>query len=178
MLYQDTQLYRLGTNLDQIPINCPLYRNNFQQDGHMNVIHNQCKEYNYYENGKGAGPSACPMFKASQEKLEGKTGRYEMKYNADHFGQVRTLYKDVMDDTQRDHLITNITGSLGLCTQDIIDKMVALFNKVDPDYGARVQASIEKMKAELNTGPEPASGAKFDTKYFTNLDKTTNQMVV
>ena len=47
-----------------------------------------------------------------------------------------------MSETDRQHLIENIVGSLGQCRRDIQERMVKLFYKVDPEYGERVAKGI------------------------------------
>jgi len=52
------------------------------------------------------------------------------------------LFRKVMSETDRQHLIDNICGDLGRCRTDIKERMVKLFTKIDPEYGARVAKGV------------------------------------
>ncbi len=47
-----------------------------------------------------------------------------------------------MSETDRTHLIENISEDLGKCRKDIQEKMVKLFYKVDPEYGSRIAKNL------------------------------------
>jgi catalase len=64
---------------------------------------------------------------------------------------VRNLYKKVMTDTDRDHLIENISGDLDGCKRPIIVRMIKQFYKVDPDYGTRIANNLGVAAEEYQT---------------------------
>ena len=96
------------------------------------------------------GPVADPQFKWSPKPVTGNAGRYDYVHPNDNYEQPRQLYKKVFTETDREHLIATICGGLGQCRQDIKERMVKHFYKIDPDYGTRVAkgvgVSIEKAK--------------------------------
>ena len=47
-----------------------------------------------------------------------------------------------MNETDRTHLIENLTGALTGVRKDIQEKMVKLFYKVDPEYGERIAKGL------------------------------------
>jgi len=62
---------------------------------------------------------------------------------ADDFGQTGTMYRDVMTDTDRDHLVGNIVGHAGdHVTEPVQLRVVAYWSSVDPELGARVAAGL------------------------------------
>src|SRR5215204_2439615 len=72
-------------------------------------------------------------------------GRYAYEKHADDddFVQPRALYRDVMDDTDRDHLVTNIVAhaSAGV-SADVQRRVIEFWTNVDPPLGPRVQAGL------------------------------------
>ncbi|KAJ8612315.1 hypothetical protein MRB53_037525 [Persea americana] len=111
--YRDAQMYRLGSNMHQIPVNCPFMAQNYapqSYDGRMRVDNANQDRLNYMPNSYDA-----PMYsdratetpyavadamvsRQSHHKNEGTMAEYE---------QARVLYERVMDDVQRDHLHKN-----------------------------------------------------------------------
>lgn len=143
--YPDTHRHRLGANYDQIPINCP-YRarvHNYQRDGPMTVNGNQGGGPNYEPNSLG-GPTEDKSYKWSQFKVDGLIGRHDHKNNHpnDDYEQPRTLFRKVFSETDRNHLIENISGDLGKCRKDIKERMVKHFLKIDQEYGSRIAKNI------------------------------------
>jgi catalase len=64
------------------------------------------------------------------------------------------LYRKVMTDTDREHLIGNIVAHLGKAQKRIQRRQAAIFFKADPDYGRRVAqglgldvADVERLAA-------------------------------
>jgi catalase len=72
-------------------------------------------------------------------------GRYAYEKHADDddFVQPRALYRNVMDDTDREHLASNIVAhaSAGV-TPAIQARVIDYWTNVDPDLGARVAAGL------------------------------------
>ncbi len=52
--------------------------------------------------------------------------------------QAGNLYRDVLTDEERDHLVANIVGHLSGAQPAIQARQVALFYKADLEYGSRV----------------------------------------
>jgi len=75
----------------------------------------------------------------------GEIGRYAYDLHAedDDFGQAGTLVRDVMDDTDRDHLASNIIGHASKeVSDDVQRRVIAYWTSVDADIGARVAAGL------------------------------------
>ncbi len=56
--------------------------------------------------------------------------------------QAGDLYRKVMTDTDRDHLVSNIVGHLKNAKKRIQLRQTALFYKADLDYGLRVAKGL------------------------------------
>jgi catalase len=141
--YQDTHRHRLGANYHLIPVNsakcAPV--NNYQRDGFMRTDSNGGGAPNYYPNSFG-GPGPRPEVAESAFEVTGKAARQPYTHPNDDFVQPGTLYRDVMTDEDRDHLIGNIVAHLGGAQKRIQLRQTAVFYKVDPEYGSRVAEGL------------------------------------
>jgi catalase len=145
--YHDTHIHRLGPNYHLIPINAPKYapENSYQRDGFMRVDSNGGAGPNYWPNSFG-GPAPDPKKGEPPFELSGQASRYNFAHPNDDFVQPGNLYRTVMKDEDRDHLIGNIVDHLGGAQKRIQMRQSALFYKTDPDYGRRV---AEGLKLDL-----------------------------
>jgi catalase len=107
----------------------------------MTVNGNQGSAVNYEPSSFGS-PVADPTKKHATFAVFGNAGRYAHDHPNTDFEQPRALFRKVMNETDRTHLIENIVGSLGGARRDIQEKMVKLFYKVDPEYGERVAKGL------------------------------------
>lgn len=147
--YPDTHRHRLGPNYLQIPVNCP-YRarvSNYQRDGPMCVVDNQGGAPNYYPNSFSAPEHQPKLALESSTRVSGDVRRYNTA-NDDNVSQVRTFYTSVLNEEQRKRLCENIAGHLKDAQLFIQRKAVKNFSDVHPDYGARIQALLDKYNAE------------------------------
>ena len=105
--YHDTHLHRIGANYEQLPINAPKSPvHSYNKDGAMTYRHAGSQPV-YAPNSYG-GPQADPSKELPTWWVEaGEMGRYEYEPHADDddFVQAGTLYRDVMNDIDRDHLV-------------------------------------------------------------------------
>jgi catalase len=80
----------------------------------------------------------------------GELGRYAYERHAedDDFGQAGTLVRQVMDDTERDHLVDNIVGHAGDgVTEEVQLRVIAYWTSVDAGLGARVARGLGRELA-------------------------------
>jgi len=142
--YHDTHRHRLGSNYHLLPVNstkgCPMH--SYQRDGSMRFDANGSGGPNYYPNSFG-GPA--PDAKASEPSLEvtGQAARQDYTHPNDDFVQAGDLYRKVMTDRDRDHLISNIVDHLGGAERRIQRRQCAIFYKADPEYGRRVAEGLK-----------------------------------
>ncbi|MCE5243482.1 MAG: catalase [Syntrophobacteraceae bacterium] len=162
--YHDTHLHRLGPNYHLIPVNAPRHapENSYQRDGFMRVDANGEGGPNYWPNSFGG---AAPVTGDSEPPfdLSGQAGRHPASHPNDDFEQAGVLFRKVMTDVDRDHLIGNIVDHLGKAQERIQLRQTALFYKADPEYGRRVaeglKLDIGKVKALAGMSQEERTEA-------------------
>lgn len=99
----------------------------------------------YAPNSYG-GPAADPSSEPPTWWVEaGELGRYAYDKHAedDDFIQPGMLYRDVMDDIDREHLAANIVAHAGDgVSAPVQQRVVEYWSSVDPALGARVAAGL------------------------------------
>jgi len=143
--YADAARYRLGTNFERLPINCPhaaKVNNPYQRDGAMRYDDNGGGDPNYEPNSMG-GPKADPSYAEPPLKISGDADRYEQKRGVDDdYIQPGNLFR-LMSAEEQQRLCANIAGTLGKVPKDLQEKMVAHFTKADPAYGGGVAKALD-----------------------------------
>ena len=137
--YHDAHLHRLGPNYHLLPINRPKAAkvNYYQRDGFMTIGDNSGDSPNYYPNSFG-GPEPKPDVTEPPFDVSGQAARHSYTHPNDDFFQAGELYRRVMTDKDRDHLIDNITSHLCNAQKRIQLRQTAVFYKADTGYGQRV----------------------------------------
>jgi len=144
--YHDTHLHRIGPNYEQLPINAPKVDvHSYNKDAAM-TYHHAGDQPVYAPNSHG-GPQADTNRAAdlSWSVPGGELGRYAYEKHAedDDFGQAGTLYREVMSDVDREHLVTNIVGHASNRVSDEMQlRVIAYWTSVDPQLGTRVAAGL------------------------------------
>jgi catalase len=141
--YHDAHIHRLGPNYQLLPVNAPkaAAMENYQRDGAMRLDANGEGGPNYYPNSFGG---AEPDAEAAEPPFEvsGMAARQPYGHPNDDFVQAGDLYRKVMTDEDRDHLIGNIVSHLGGAQKRIQLRQAAVFYKADDDYGTRVAKGL------------------------------------
>jgi catalase len=143
--YHDTHLHRVGTNHEQLPINAshaPVHT--YSKDGAMAYRHAGSQPV-YAPNSYG-GPQADPSKEQPLWRVEAaELGRYAYERHAedDDFIQAGTLYRDVMNEVDRNHLASNIVAhaSDGV-SADVKRRVIDYWTNVDAGLGARLAAGL------------------------------------
>ncbi|MFL5840053.1 MAG: catalase [Thermoleophilaceae bacterium] len=148
--YHDTHLHRIGTNYEQLPINAPKSPvHSYNKDGHMTYRHAGAQPV-YAPNSYG-GPQADPSKELPTWWVEAaELGRhaYEKHAQDDDFGQPGALYRDVMNDTDREHLVTNIVAHAGDGVSSAVQgRVIDYWTSVDAHLGARVAIGLGHVEA-------------------------------
>jgi catalase len=99
----------------------------------------------YAPNSYG-GPKADPAAELPTWWVEaGEIGHYAYEKHADDddFIQPGTLVREVMDDTDREHLVSNIVAhaSAGV-SDDVLGRVIGYWTNVDAELGSRVAAGV------------------------------------
>ena len=113
--YADAHRARLGVNYQQIPVNRPRSAvRSYSKDGAMRV-HNVADPV-YYPNSFDGSPAADTTTYAEDAvwAADGEMVRsaYTLHSEDDDYGQANTLVNQVMDDAQRDGLVSNVARAL------------------------------------------------------------------
>jgi catalase len=144
--YHDTHLHRIGPNYEQLPINAPRVDvHSYNKDAAMTYRHAGSQPV-YAPNSYG-GPQADPerAGAVAWDVQSGELGRfaYEKHGEDDDFGQAGTLVRQVMGDTDRDHLVANIVGHASdEVTEEVQLRVIAYWSSVDADLGASVAEGL------------------------------------
>jgi catalase len=112
------------------------------------------------------GPAADPAFELPSWQVDaGEIARtaYAKHSDDDDFVQAGTLYRAVLSEVDRDHMVGNIVGhaSDGV-TPEMQQRVIAYWGNVDPNLGQRVAAGLGKRNGEPLPQPRshhPAEGA-------------------
>jgi len=141
--YHDTHIHRLGSNYHLLPVNAPKNapENSYQRDGFMRFDANGGGGPNYWPNSLG-GPAPDSDALEPPFEVSGEAARHPYAHPNDDFVQAGNLYRDVMTDEDRDHLIGNVVDHLGNAQKRIQLRQTALFHKADPEYGRRVAEGL------------------------------------
>jgi catalase len=144
--YHDAQLYRVGTNHQQLPVNrprCPLHHQ--QRDGGM-AFDNGGSAPNY-ANVEAAGTK--PQGDGHGDPgwaVQGVAGRHDPRAMDDDYTQAGNLFRLLPPAEQQD-LFDNMAGPLSLTPADIQDRMLSHLAQADAAYAAGVRAAIERRLA-------------------------------
>jgi catalase len=96
---------------------------------------------NYWPNSFG-GPAPDIAAKEPPFEVTGVADRHPYSHPNDDFVQPGNLYRDVMTDEDRSHLVGNIVDHLSGAQKRIQLRQAALFYKADMEYGTRVAEGL------------------------------------
>ena len=140
--YHDTHLHRLGPNYHLLPINASKAAvDSYERDGAMRVDNNGGGGPNYWPNTFG-GAAPDPSVTPPAYEVSGAAARHGYELSDVDFVQPGDLYRKVMTDTDRAHLVSNLVGHLKNAQPRLQRRQTALFYKADPDYGTQVAAGL------------------------------------
>ncbi len=143
--YRDTHLYRIGTNYQQLPVNRPQSAvHSYNKDGAMRYFHSD-DQPPYAPNSYG-GPKADPRYADPSWWVEGGDiirAPYVPHAEDNDFVQPGALYRNVMSQTDRNHLVSNIVTHMSDGVERAVqERSVAMWRQVDPDLGQRIAQGL------------------------------------
>lgn len=139
--YPDAQRYRVGTHYEDLPVNRPIVEvNTYNLDGSMNY---KVKEPTkaFYEPNSFDGPIEDASYLEPDLDLQGAASRYDHRVGNDDFSQVRALF-NLMSQNQKEQLFSNIKDAMDTVPRNIVDRQIALFEQVHPEYANGVKKAL------------------------------------
>ena len=139
--YPDAQRYRVGTHYEDLPVNRPIVEvNTYNLDGSMNFdIKEPTKAF--YEPNSFDGPIEDKSYLEPDLAVGDIAKRYDHRVGNDDFSQPRALFL-LMSNSQKEQLFSNIKDAMAGVPRDIVDRQIALFEKVHPDYASGVKKAL------------------------------------
>ncbi len=141
--YHDTHRHRLGPNYHLLPVNAPkaARMNSYQRDGAMRLDDNGAGGPNYWPNSFG-GPEPDPALAPPAIDIAGMATRHAYQLGDVDFVQAGALFRKVMTEEDRAHLVGNIVGHLKNAQKRLQLRQTALFYKADAEYGEGVAKGL------------------------------------
>ena len=141
--YADAHRYRLGTHYETLPVNlpqCPVWH--YHKDGAMRFFANDPGNPDaYYEPNSVGGPAEDAGCREPPQKISGDADRYDHRHGNDDHGQPRALF-ELFDESQRQRLFSNIADSMQGVPTPIVERQLAHFRRVHPDYAEGVARAL------------------------------------
>ncbi|MEU8382497.1 catalase [Streptosporangium sp. NPDC048865] len=143
--YPDAHRYRIGVNYQQLPINAPKAPvHSYNKDGRMRF--DNPGDPVYAPNSVG-GPVADPArYEGEHYQVTGEILRsaYTLHREDDDFVQPRALWENVLSDTDRSHLVSNVVGhaSAPEVTAEMKRRVVEYWTNVHKDLGQGVAQGL------------------------------------
>ncbi|AOA08173.1 MULTISPECIES: catalase KatB [Pseudomonas] len=146
--YADTQMYRLGANAMQLPINAPRVAvNNGNQDGAMNLGHTTSGVN--YQPSRLMPREEPQAARYSEMALSGTTQQAKIQ-REQNFKQAGDLYRSYSKKERQD-LIESFGGSLATTDDESKHIILSFLYKADPEYGTGVakvaKGDLSRVKA-------------------------------
>lgn len=148
LAYPDAHRYRLGANYEQIPVNRPINEvNHHQRDGMMSVDGNSADAPNYFPN-RFDDIVADKDYKEPSFKLDSDVAdTYDRNKNDDdHYSQPGTLFREVMNDQEKENTISNLIGAMqgviGDKRDEIIQMQLSHFYKADKELALKIAKGL------------------------------------
>ncbi len=144
--YPDAHRARIGTNYNELPVNAPhnTEMRSYAKDGNMR--HHNPGDPVYVPNSKGGPTADTERFGESAVWFsDGDLVRSAASLHRedDDWGQAGTLVRDVLDDSARQRLVSNIVGHLlNGVSEPVLLRAFAYWRKVDNDLGDKIESGV------------------------------------
>src|ERR1700678_456819 len=140
--YADTQRYRLGVNVNHIPVNapkCPFH--SYHRDGQMRTDGNLGATTTYNPNSQKLWDNQ-PEYGEPPFTLEGDASHYDHRLEDDHWEQPGILFRK-MTAEQKELLFENTARAINGASQEVLERHVANCRRADPKYGDGVARALK-----------------------------------
>lgn len=144
--YSDTQRYRVGANVMQLPVNRPIAPVvNNSQDGVLDPS-GSASNVNYFPAVEAK--QVAPQFAQSTYAVNATVDARPIE-KSNNFEQAGIFYRSLSAKEKAD-LVANLAGDLGQVSSDRTRTiMVSYFYQADPDYGKRLAQAANVKLAEV-----------------------------
>lgn len=172
-LYRDAQLYRLGVNFHQIPVNCPFMTRQYHpatRDGRLRADANGGVEANIYPNSFSQPAHARPDLTCNEkpQPLQGflsrkSHSRHETELSVDNeYAQARQFYLHGLSQNERTHLHANIAKAFRSVSRiEVKLRFLVACYKTHPDYAR----GILQLYDEITFGQVEQCAKTLDNKH-------------
>ncbi len=143
--YKDAQLYRLGANFAQIPVNsCPFAQKTYHRDGRMTVGTNGGSAPNYYPNTfNGLNSNDNKSYRQSVYFVSGDVDRVDHIAVDDDFSPVTDHWVNYVGAEEKKRIIESVSETLKLVDRRIQKKFLDnIAFKIHKEFGDGVSAGI------------------------------------
>ncbi|WP_165241348.1 catalase [Corynebacterium lizhenjunii] len=161
--YADQHRYRIGANYKQLPVNQPLNQvNTYEHEGSMQFLFNGPEEPVYSPNrhAKGTGylddtevnvreeaHQAADLYVNPDPHGTDLTRAPYVQHPEDgDFVQAGILYREVMDDDEKERLANNIAGAMAGVSEPTEQRVYEYWDQVDERLGQRVREVFAASK--------------------------------
>jgi len=145
--YADAHRARLGVNYKQIPVNVPKSPVNSYTKGGAMRMHNVSDPV-YAPNSKGGAkpdPSAYPADNVWEADGEMVRAAAKLREDDGDFNQANDLVNKVMNDDERDRLVSNAAGHLSDGVgEDVLERAFEYWRNVDAKIGERIEKTVRE----------------------------------
>ena len=183
VFYSDAQMYRLGVNYHQVPVNCPFRSLQYHppnRDGQMRLDSNGGAEAHYFPNSFTNPPPPQPDFARSDwtaRHIQGALSRHSHSRSSlnpdDEYIQAREFYLSDMTDTDREHLSYNTAVALSKVTKvDIVARYLICMHKVHPTLAAAIITAMQPLIATA----KPTHAAALDKLTADRIQQLADSM--
>jgi catalase len=144
--YADAHRARLGVNYKQIPVNAPKAPvHSYAKDGAMRI--RNVTDPLYAPNSYG-GPQADPSRAAEVHwAADGEMVRaaYTPHAEDDDWGQAAVLVRDVMDDAERQRLVSNVAEHLrNGVSGEVLQRAFQYWRNIDKEVGDNIEQAVRE----------------------------------
>ena len=144
--YADAHRYRLGTHYEMLPVNrprCPVHH--YHKDGPMRFFEQQTGTVDaFYEPNSFGGAVQDERFAEPPLAISGDAARYNHRDGNDDYRQVTALF-NLFDAGQKARLYLNVAEAMWGVPEEIVERQLAHFRQVHPDYETGVRRELANM---------------------------------
>ncbi|KAL4886163.1 catalase-like domain-containing protein [Aspergillus karnatakaensis] len=148
--YPDAQRYRLGVNYPHLPPNrprCPVFHP-FERDGAGTITANYGGLPNYVRSSISPGVRSAAVQDVRHNdwlRSGGVLGLNEIAVTEEDFVQPRELWRRVFDADEKRLFVGNVVESLSGCPGWLVEKVVALFGRVDGEIARGLEGRLREV---------------------------------